>query len=131
MKAILKQVIKRTAVIIKGIFTARPRQKERRLILSIARMKPDDLYTNKIFSVLKGNPDYPYPPIYRRELKMVHRRLVQYQRLRMYASAPEKAVALKKLSKEWNRLQRNHLRKIKGNPPKDGSAWAEKEDGRW
>jgi hypothetical protein len=114
MKAIIKKAISRTAVIIKGIFTSRPKQQGIKMQSGITRLKPHELYTNKIFSVLKGNLNFPVPPLHRSELKMVHRRLVQYQRLRWQGSPQERAAALKKLEKEWSRFQRNHLRKIRG-----------------
>ncbi len=102
-ESLSKKVISRSSAIIRSIFPARSKKQE-----YISGSKTNDQVCKSILVQLKDNKAYG------RDVKMVHRRLAQYQRLRWHGSNVNQAEALKKLEKEWRRYERNRLRKIKG-----------------
>jgi hypothetical protein len=108
MGAILARIISKSTAILKHLFALdKPGPAN-----SSGRPEAGKRIYKSIVNELKVNPGFP---AYRSDLKLLHRRLAQYQRLRIHGS-PDASTALKKLEKQWRRVQRNSMRRIKSLP---------------
>ena len=73
--------------------------------------KAENLIYKSIIIQLENDPAIPK---YGTEVKMLHRRLAQYERMRTSASLADQNMALKKLEKQWKKVG-SHSHKINNN----------------
>src|SRR2546427_787384 len=84
---------------------------EHEQMLNIIR-KADDAIYKSIVTQLKNDPNIPS---YGAEVRLLRRRLLQYERLRTHGSLADQDKALRKLEKQWKKVENISNRKSKDN----------------
>ena|ERR1041384_5120085 len=107
MKTILKKLTAYIAGIVKGIFPAHEKEEA---TMKTVHSRATELYKNTLTLVKGEAGTEANRPLYEKELMMLRRRLVQYQRTEHSGNAVKKEEAANRLLKEWRKVLRRRLR---------------------